>query len=152
MNRAITDIIIHCSGSKDGKPVSRESLEAMHKARGFRAIGYHYVIEPNGDVVTGRPEAEVGAHVEGHNAHSIGICMIGTERYSVEAWAALRLIVRSLQRRYPKATIKGHRDYSPDLDKDGKIERNEWIKTCPGFDVAEWLHTGGIPSQEEILK
>lgn len=151
MSRPINAIIIHCSGSRDGKPVSREALEAMHKARGFRTIGYHYVIEPNGDLVTGRPESEVGAHVEGHNARSIGVCMIGTERFSVEAWAALRLLVHNLQRRYPQAIVRGHRDYSPDLDGDGKIERNEWTKTCPGFDVATWLANDCMPSQEDIL-
>lgn len=151
VERTITAIIIHCSASKDGKALSREALEAMHKARGFRTIGYHYIIEPNGDLVTGRPESEIGAHVEGHNAHSIGVCMIGTERFGADAWAALRSLVRALLRYYPLATVRGHRDYSPDLDRDGKIERNEWTKTCPGFDVATWLANDCIPSQEDIL-
>jgi N-acetylmuramoyl-L-alanine amidase len=36
---------------------------------------------------------------------------------------------------FPKAQIKGHRDFSPDLNKDGKITSNEWIKQCPCFDA-----------------
>ena len=36
-------------------------------------------------------------------------------------------------------SIKGHRDYSPDLSGDGIITRDEWIKECPCFDVTKWL-------------
>ena len=40
-----------------------------------------------------------------------------------------------LKKKYPKAVIQGHRDFSPDLNKDGKITPNEWIKLCPCFDA-----------------
>ena len=33
--------------------------------------------------------------------------------------------------------IKGHRDYSKDLNKNGKIESFEYIKTCPCFEVKD---------------
>ena len=32
--------------------------------------------------------------------------------------------------------IVGHRDLSCDADGDGIVERHEWVKQCPGFDVA----------------
>jgi N-acetyl-anhydromuramyl-L-alanine amidase AmpD len=48
---------------------------------------------------------------------------------------AMHSLVRDLWRRYPEARVVGHRDLSPDIDKNGKIERWEWIKKCPCFDA-----------------
>ena len=149
--RAINCIVWHCSGTKDGKPVSLDALIAAHKARGFRTVGYHWIIEPDGKVVQGRPESEAGAHVEGFNANTIGICMIGSEKFTAAAWASARTLALDLEKRHPKATAKGHRDFSPDLNRDGKIQKCEWIKTCPGFDVHDWYEAGLIPKAEDIL-
>jgi len=40
---------------------------------------------------------------------------------------------------YPGAEIVGHRDLSPDLDGDGEVEPDEWIKLCPQFDVKKFV-------------
>lgn len=148
--RRIRFLVVHCSASPDGKAKSLERLVEEHKARGFRTIGYHYIIEPSGLRIAGRPEAEVGAHVEGHNADSIGICLIGTKKFTREAWLKLRDTVRELQAKYPQAAVCGHRDFSPDLDRDGKVEPNEWIKLCPSFDVATWVRGGMEPLAGQI--
>lgn len=29
----------------------------------------------------------------------------------------------------------GHRDLSPDLNGDGVVRENEWVKACPCFDA-----------------
>ena len=42
-----------------------------------------------------------------------------------------------LRKLYPYACIRGHRDFSPDLNGNGTIEPNEWIKDCPSFDARE---------------
>ena len=40
---------------------------------------------------------------------------------------------------YPGCRVCGHRDLSPDLNGNGEIEPEEWIKACPCFEVkAEW--------------
>jgi N-acetylmuramoyl-L-alanine amidase len=39
----------------------------------------------------------------------------------------------------PKENVKGHRDWSPDLDGDGVIEKHEWLKDCPCFEVSEFM-------------
>ena len=36
-----------------------------------------YLIRLDGTVEHGRPEAEIGAHCQNHNEHSIGICYVG---------------------------------------------------------------------------
>lgn len=149
--RKITAIVIHCSASKDGIAKSREDLVREHQTRGFRTIGYHWVVEPDGALVAGRPESAIGAHVEGHNADTIGVCMIGTKRFTSKAWATLATVAKNLQRTYPGARLLGHRDFSPDLDHDGKIEPHEWIKLCPNFDVATWVADGFTPKPENVL-
>lgn len=141
--RPITQIVIHCSASVNGDArVTRDEIERWHKLRGFRAIGYHYVIHVDGTLHLGRPLEEVGAHVAGSNAYSIGICMVGTDRFSLEQWSTLRDLIVRLQERFQAARVVGHRDLSPDLDGDHVVEPWEWLKICPGFDVAAWRKAG----------
>ena len=75
--RKIDLIIIHCSATPEGKDFTTADIDRWHRQRGFASIGYHFVIYRDGSVHHGRPLAQVGAHCQGHNAHSIGICYIG---------------------------------------------------------------------------
>ena len=144
--REITDIVIHCSASKNGDArVTRAVIDGWHRARGWYGIGYHYVIHVDGGLAEGRPLEQIGAHVQGSNAKSIGICMVGTDRFSLAQWAALADLVAALGARFPRAIVQGHRDYSPDLNGDGLIDRRDWLKICPGFDVKAWRRTGMDP-------
>ena len=150
----VTELYIHCSGTPNGKSVSINEIDAWHRERGFVAramdyrrkqnpdlshIGYHFVISPNGACATGRHLDEMGQHVQGHNLHSIGICLIGTDQFTRAQWIMLRATVWAMDRRYLGLKHFGHRDASPDLDGDGTVEPHEWIKTCPGFSVADWI-------------
>lgn len=175
MHRKTTLIVIHCSASPNGDSLFRGSLgqpgfttpintiDAWHAERGFlrdvqarrcfnpdlAAIGYHYVIYRNGVSVSGRAEQEPGAHAKGYNQKSLGICLIGTDQYTPEQWQTLRELITLLQKRYPDARIVGHRDLSPDRNGNGGVEPDEWTKTCPGFDVAEWLGSGMLAPTKE---
>ena len=149
--RKINCIVIHCSASADGIAKTREQLVAEHRSRGFRTVGYHYIIEPKGDTIIGRKEYEIGAHVEGHNAHSIGVCLVGTMKFTKAQWETLANLVRQLKAKYPLTAVRGHRDFSPDLNHDGRIDSSEWIKKCPNFDVTEWLIGGLEPKKENVL-
>ena len=40
---------------------------------------------------------------------------------------------------------------SQDLNGDGQITRDEWIKICPGFNVNEWLKGGMLPLSAHTL-
>jgi N-acetylmuramoyl-L-alanine amidase len=164
--RAINLIVIHCSATPQGQNVTVYDIDTWHAARGFFRsaqacarlnpllphIGYHYFIDIPGSLHTGRSLDEIGAHVEGHNANSIGICMAGMTRFAPAQWDALRGLVQSLQTAFPDARICGHRDLSPDLNGDGVIESNEWVKTCPTFDVKTWLIRGMQPQDEYVIK
>jgi hypothetical protein len=149
--RKIAKIVIHCSASPNGKQKTLEQLRAEHKARGFSDIGYHWIIQPSGQLLPGRKEGIVGAHVQGHNSDSIGVCMIGLSKFTLQQWGTLAEIVSQLKRKYPRSSVVGHRDLSPDLNGDGKISPNEWVKLCPSFSVEAWLAGGMKPILEATL-
>ncbi len=141
--RKINKIIIHCSATSEGRKVSVSDINNWHKQRGFAKIGYHYVIYLDGTVHKGRDLSEIGAHVQGQNSNSIGICYIGgldvngkpkDTRTDAQKLSLINL-VSNLKVKFPNAEVLGHRDYSPDRDGDGIIEEWEWLKACPSFNV-----------------
>ncbi len=149
--RKLTDLIVlHCSATKPSQVnVDRDLIDAWHKAKGWSGIGYHFVIKRDGTLQVGRPLEEVGAHVEGFNSHSVGICMVGgldengkgviADRYAftTSQWITAHTLIPMLRKIWPDARVVGHRDLSPDKDGDGTVEQSEWLKTCPGFDAAK---------------
>lgn len=138
-------IVVHCSATKEGKNFKAADIERWHKERGFETIGYHYVVDLDGLIERGRPIRYQGAHVKGYNSVSIGVCYIGglsksgfsadTRTDEQKRW--LKYLLCALKKKYPQAIIVGHRDLSPDVNGDGIIEKNEWLKDCPCFDAKE---------------
>jgi N-acetylmuramoyl-L-alanine amidase len=129
MSRKISEIIVHCSATPAGRDVRAADINAWHKTRGFRCIGYHYVIKLDGTVERGRSESTIGAHCLGHNVNSIGVCYVGgcdadmspcDTRTDAQKQSLLALLA-DLRRRYPDAKIYGHRDFA--------------AKACPSFDA-----------------
>lgn len=146
----IDAIVIHCSASRAGVDLRAADIDKMHKERGFTGIGYHFVVDLDGRVEIGRPLPQDGAHCntaglsgQSYNKHSIGICYIGgldrdgnpKDTRTVAQKVALDDLVHELIHKYPIKEVIGHRDASPDKNRDGKIECNEWIKQCPCFDA-----------------
>ena len=138
--RKIDLIVVHCSATRVNQDFPVEALEACHKARGFRTIGYHFYITKDGVVYPCRPENEIGAHARLYNAHSIGICYEGgldalgrpaDTRTEAQKRTLLALLV-CLKDDYPDAFIIGHRDI-PGVKK-----------ACPCFEVGKWLRTAGF--------
>lgn len=128
----------------------------------LEAVGYHFFINLAGEAKRGRTLDEIGAHAKGYNRHSIGICMAGTDDFTAPQWWTLRGLIIHLVGLITRTNItdmghfrqvvrdhglhiEGHRDLSPDLNGDGVVEEFEWLKTCPGFDVAEWLNRNMEP-------
>lgn len=147
--RKITEIIVHCSATPEGKDYTVDDIRRWHKQRGYSDVGYHYIVYRNGILAQGRDVNIIGAHASGHNAHSIGICYIGgmnAENTQPEDTRTLRQKARllsllvDLRKLYPNARIIGHRDLSPDKNGDGIIESSEWMKACPSFDAKSEYH------------
>lgn len=145
--RSINLIVVHCSATRADRALTTENLEIIHRRRDFRGIGYHYYIRRDGTVVNTRPLELIGAHVKGHNAHSIGLCYEGgldcdgkpADTRTPEQRSALRLLVHQLLTRFRNSYVCGHRDLSPDLNGNGEIEPEEWVKECPCFEVKKEL-------------
>lgn len=144
--RQINLIVIHCSDTEAGKEYSVEDITLWHKQRGFRTIGYHFLIHLDGEIDGAkqgcRSIPEIGAHAKGYNRRSVGVCYIGGLLYGESADTrtpaqinALRCLIKSLESIYPEAEIVGHRDLSVDLNGDGVIQKQEWMKACPSFNV-----------------
>lgn len=148
-------ITVHCSANRKGRYLTGSELRKFHtdpkpKGKGWSDIGYHFVIRTDGAIDTGRPLSVQGAHVYGHNQDNIGICLIGgldangkpENNFTDSQFNALFALIMELcvQHEIDPENVCGHRDYSPDLNGDGVITREEFIKDCPCFDVKEWLN------------
>ena len=138
-------ITIHCSDSDFG---SRHLIDRWHRERGFKEIGYHYVIlngwiekgryipALDGSIEIGRyfvPKAEmleheVGAHVKGYNRGNIGICLIGKGNYTEMQYISLAEILKSLidNSGLTPQDIKGHNFFNSS-------------KACPCFDWQKFI-------------
>lgn len=114
-------------------------LEVIFKQKGWKNPGYHYVVTLDGKTHQMLDEARVSNGVRGYNSVCINIAYTGglncQDTRSEEQKKSLLALVKILRKKYPNAIIQGHRDFSPDLNKNGKIEKCEWIKACPCFDA-----------------
>lgn len=75
--RWITEAIVHCTATEDGKDFSAADIRKWHRSQGWTDIGYHYVIRLDGTIENGRDINIAGAHTVGHNSNSIGIVYVG---------------------------------------------------------------------------
>lgn len=138
--RKSTDtLVIHCADTLAGQNFTAADIRKWHvEENGWLDGGYHVVIRRDGTVESLRPLWAVGAHVEGHNSTSIGVCLVGGSKlvrgkhveennFTPEQWTALVVVVRALLNAYPITTVCGHRDF-PGV-----------TKYCPSFEVKSWL-------------
>lgn len=128
-------LVVHCSATQAKSDIGAKEIDRMHRDRGFAKIGYHFVIRRNGVMEKGRALTEIGAHVEGHNSESLGICMVGgitpagkaEDNFTDDQYHALAVLLQDLKETYQSAQVLGHRDFKG-VKKD-----------CPCFDVRTWL-------------
>ena len=140
--RPINEVIVHCAATRPnwmaGRPLADKVAEIRRwhtRDRGWRDIGYHWIIDRDGSVAPGRPESQIGAHVAGRNARTIGVCLLGgfgsrerdrfEQHFTPEQDRALRQLLREIQARHRITRISGHHEYA--------------AKACPGFEVRPWL-------------
>ena len=125
-NKKISLLVVHCSDTEDSQNVSAIDLHKMHLNFGWDGIGYHKIINRSGKIENGRPEYWIGAHVKGINNISLGVCLIGRNKFTKKQFISLERILRKWKSLHPEAEILGHRD------------TGNTNKTCPNFDVMDW--------------
>jgi N-acetylmuramoyl-L-alanine amidase len=126
--RPITQIIVHCSDTPDDLGIGVSEIRRYHVEKGWVDVGYHYVIRREGVLEEGRSIGLPGAHAKGHNARSVGICLVGRKRFTSQQMRSLVALVQSLMETFhlkPESVI-GHYE----VDRHGK--------TCPNIDMAEF--------------
>ncbi len=136
---AVKYIVVHCTATGPDVDYTPSRLQADHRARGFRSVGYHYYIRRDGSVTQHRWLLQVGAHCYPHNRRSIGVCYEGgldakgrpRDTRTDSQRAALVDLLGCLKHLFPQAEIVGHRDLPGVLPKD-----------CPCFDAKR--EYGGI--------
>ena len=146
--RPIDAIVLHCTaGSQTQNARQVVDYHTRSKAAGglgWSVPGYHYIIEPDGNVVNVLSEAVPSNGVKGHNDHIINISYIGgidskgrgIDNRTPAQKAALIRLLKELRPRYPNARIMGHRDIaSTDSNHNGIIDPWERVKECPCFDA-----------------
>lgn len=135
--RNITEVYIHCTDTYPEMSTRVADVDAWHKARGWDGIGYHYLIDRDGVIETGRPVDKIGAHVRGHNSASIGVAMVGGKahgglpaaNFNRSQYTALAILIDRIKFAHPNLNdcdFKGH------YEADGN-------KTCPNFDVRAYM-------------
>lgn len=137
----ITDLVIHYTATPAGKDFGAADIDRWHRERGFKEVGYHYVIRLDGTVETGRDlsapgKFEMGAHSRGENDSSIGICYVGgvteaepntgRDTRTPAQTQAMAALIEKLMERFPNARVRGHKDMPGAATQ------------CPGFDAAAW--------------
>ncbi|MBT9175474.1 MAG: hypothetical protein DDT22_01153 [candidate division WS2 bacterium] len=145
MRRVWTNIIIHCSDSTWG---SVREIRKWHLERGWKDIGYHFVIlngrvlprlhlsAMDGSIECGRmlnetftvETDEIGSHALGYNNRSIGICLIGKTQFTSQQLSSLISLLKDLVKQYniKVENILGHNE-----TESGRKQG----KTCPNIDV-----------------
>ena len=64
--RKITKIIVHCTATQEGKDIDIETVRLAFK-KGWRDVGYHFLVKLDGTIEEGRPIEMTGAHTRGEN-------------------------------------------------------------------------------------
>jgi len=129
--RDIDKIIVHCTATREGAPVSLDTVRRWHLERGWSDIGYHYLILLDGTIERGRPEEIQGAHVKGYNRNSIGVSYVGgvdkdlnpKDTRTQDQKDSLHNLLSNLMASYEDATLHGHNEFSN--------------KACPSLDVSK---------------
>ena len=142
--RHIDKLVIHCSDSPygDATLLRKWHTDPPPAGRGWDDVGYHaailnglrynsrdYVAADDGLIEKGRDVCVPGAHVAGQNASSLGVCLIGVDKFTSSQMGSLRQLIHVWRQLYgiPWEGIVGHYE----LDS---------RKTCPNFDVRALIH------------
>jgi N-acetylmuramoyl-L-alanine amidase len=108
--RPIKLIVVHHAARSTA---TLETITHTHKARGFKGVGYHVVIE-RGARMAGRDPRRPGAHTQGLNANTLAVCIADdcNKRLRPEDWEALvsQCVDWCAHFKLPASAVIGHRE------------------------------------------
>lgn len=150
-------LVLHCTATAEGREVTSQEILHWHTApvskggRGWKQVGYTDLIHLDGQVerlVANNEDAEVDPWevtngAKGYNSISRHVVYVGgcdkhlkaKDTRTAAQLKAMTEYVRNFHHRFPQVKIVGHCDL-PGVSK-----------SCPSFDVAQWLKSIGIYQQ-----
>lgn len=147
-------IIVHDSHTKPDIERVINWLRWNGRRQGLLDIGYHFVIDRDGNVTEARPMALIGTHCAGHDLDSIGICLIGglsaggevEDNFTEDQRRSLFDLVRSLKGFYRGIALCGHDELTQ-----GRHQRGKRKHPCPACDMEDlrqdyhqYITSGGL--------
>lgn len=121
--RHVSRVFLHCSASEmdmRGQAMVDE-IRRWHKARGWSDVGYHFLIDKAGQIMTGRSLERMPAAQYPHNAKTIAIMVHGLEKFPPNMLEACRRLCAEINEAHEgRISFHGHCEVS--------------AKTCPVFD------------------
>ena len=131
----IQKLVVHHSAS-DSATTKKADIEKWHKQRGFSQIGYHKVIEGNGNIVDGRSETVQGAHALGANHASLGVCVTGNFETSAPSAKQINALVTVLT-----GWCKAHKLNATSIHGHFNVPVGSTKTSCPGKNLKSQLVT-----------
>lgn len=137
--RVIRLLVIHCLDTPNGRHIGVDDVARMHQERGHDGIQFHYLIDLYGTVHACRGHERIGRHTRGWNTDSLGIALVGRDKFGPSQWYALANLVEELAAHYqiplevPKfvdgcvSGVAGHSDVPNATTR------------SPNFSVRDWL-------------
>jgi hypothetical protein len=111
----------------------RSRIELIRRShvehRQWADIGYHYIVDPLGNVWEGRPIRYQGAHVKNYNERNLGVLVLGNfdqQAPTRDATRALDAFLAGEMRRYnvPLSQVKTHQEYAPTACPGRSLQRH----------------------------
>jgi len=144
--RDVKYIFVHCTAGPPNQSTQEIKNYWARKYPTWKGRpGYHIMVDADGTRHRLQEDWLYTNGVAGYNSHALHVCYKGGQGGKDTRTPAqkreLLLIIARWKKMYPNAKVLGHRDASPDKNKDGQITADEWIKTCPNFNaIPEYQH------------
>ena len=128
--RQIKYLAVHCTATSQKTSIS--AIQSYWKNQlGWKMPGYHFIVMPDGEIVSLLPIEQVSNGVAGFNSVLINIAYLGgvdaknvpQDTRTPQQKASLLKLLKELKQKFPTAIIQGHRDF-PNVKK-----------ACPSFDA-----------------
>lgn len=99
--RFINQIILHDSSCFAQIAASVDEIRELLNVSENNLLPHHFYINPNGDVLIGKPIYATASTVRYQNANSVDIVLVGTEKFTQNQFRALEILTISLQAVFP---------------------------------------------------
>ena len=92
-------VLVHFTGDPS---LSYSDIKKAHLDMGQPEIGFHFIIDSQGQILMGRPTSKVGAHYPEFDQTSLGVCIIGSRHEMEDSQSvALTLLLENLKNDNP---------------------------------------------------